>query len=101
MRLIDADALEYELGASEYDIYAKECLKEAPTIELPRWIPVTERLPENLGNRVLVTDGSTVALGHYEQPHWINLETDDFFSAWGWEITHWMPLPTPPKDGET
>lgn len=31
-RLIDADALEYELGASDRDIYCSECLNEAPTV---------------------------------------------------------------------
>jgi hypothetical protein len=34
MRLIDADALDYELGASDRDIYAKACLDEAPTVEI-------------------------------------------------------------------
>jgi hypothetical protein len=34
MRLIDADALDYELGASDREIYAKACLGEAPTIEI-------------------------------------------------------------------
>jgi hypothetical protein len=34
MRLIDADALEYELGSSDKDIYAKACLNEAPTVEI-------------------------------------------------------------------
>lgn len=34
MRLIDADALEYELGASDRDIYAKCCLEEAPTVDI-------------------------------------------------------------------
>jgi hypothetical protein len=34
MRLIDADALDYELGASDRDIYVQACLEEAPTIEI-------------------------------------------------------------------
>ena len=34
VRLIDADALEYELGSSDKDIYAKACLNEAPTVEI-------------------------------------------------------------------
>ena len=34
MRLIDADALDYELGASDRDIYAKACLEEAPTVDI-------------------------------------------------------------------
>jgi hypothetical protein len=47
MRLIDADALDYELGTSDRDIYVRECLAEAPSVTPePHWIPVTERLPE-------------------------------------------------------
>ena len=43
MRLIDADALDYELGASDRDIYVRECLAEAPSVVVePHWIPVTE-----------------------------------------------------------
>lgn len=34
MRLIDADALEYELSANDNDIYVKACLEEAPTVEI-------------------------------------------------------------------
>lgn len=26
---------------------------------------------------------------------------DEFITdEWGWEVTHWMPLPDPPKEGE-
>jgi hypothetical protein len=50
MRLIDADALDYELGTSDRDIYVRECLAEAPSVTPePHWIPVTERLPEASG----------------------------------------------------
>lgn len=33
MRLIDADALDYALGASDEDIYYHHMLEEAPTID--------------------------------------------------------------------
>ena len=33
MRLIDADALDYELGASDEDIYFHHMLEDAPTID--------------------------------------------------------------------
>lgn len=43
MRLIDADALDYELGTSDRDIYVRECLAEAPSVVVePHWIPVTK-----------------------------------------------------------
>ena len=43
MRLIDADALDYELGIEDEDIYARAVISEAPTVDaVPvvhgRWI---------------------------------------------------------------
>lgn len=32
-RLIDAEALEYELGISDRDIYCKEIIADAPTVD--------------------------------------------------------------------
>lgn len=62
-----------------------------------RWIPATERLPENIANRVLVVceRSNGVFYAHYEKPFWINLETDKPFIS---TVTHWMPLPHPPKE---
>ena len=65
-------------------------------VTVQEWISVTERLPENIANRVLVVcDRSNgVFYAHYEKPFWINLETDKPFIS---TVTHWMPLPEPPK----
>lgn len=62
------------------------------------WIPVTDSLPENIANRVLVVceRSNGVFYAHYEKPFWINLETDKPFIS---TVTHWMPLPEPPKEG--
>lgn len=76
--------------------------------QLPRWIPVTERLPE-YGVRVLATD-------MYEGDDYTGIRTreeypDDADGCWydemgRWyaidDVTHWMPLPKAPevkKDG--
>ena len=58
-----------------------------------RWMPVTERLPENIANRVLVVceRSNGVFYAHYEKPFWINPETDKPFIS---TVTHWMPLPS-------
>lgn len=68
------------------------------------WIPVTERLPEYMEN-VLVTDGVFSGMGwrdyydcHGTKPKedcWISPNTN--VNDLG--ITHWMPLPEPPKEG--
>lgn len=62
------------------------------------WIPVTERLPE-LGERVLCTDGVAV----FEQ---YRVDISCVYGMWDrfgmkspmQEVTHWMPLPEPPKE---
>jgi len=62
----------------------------------PRWIPVTERLPEDRVE-VLVSSGMFAPL--IEVAFYDGL----FYSAWDGEteiaaVTHWMPLPEPPKE---
>lgn len=55
----------------------------------PQWIPVTERLPDN-GVEVLIYSQKAGACADYF--------CDEVF---GWpDVTHWMPLPEPPKAGD-
>lgn len=68
-----------------------------------RWISVEDRLPET-DDRVLVwycdKDGDFFpAVGRYgeKEERWIT-DVDDNDHAWPpVKITHWMPLPEPPK----
>ena len=74
-----------------------------------KWIPVTERLPKHLANKVIVRcKNDYIGFGHYEdykgKQTWYNLESDKPFTDWNhedcesYEVTHWMPLPEPPKE---
>ena len=60
-----------------------------------KWIPVTERLPDNF-ERVLIASGINVDTG------WYRARDNEWISEGyiGLVVTHWMPLPEPPKDGE-
>ena len=74
-----------------------------------RWIPVSERLPED------EDDGETVLAVVFGKPHKnITLHhaimTAEYFYQGGWlvneypewenpTVTHWMPLPEPPEEG--
>lgn len=68
---------------------------------MPRWIPVTERLPEE-GEDVLVFGywhEKFQPLMCYLSPH---RKGEWFTTVAGqqvYTVTHWMPLPEPPKEG--
>ena len=72
--------------------------KEEPSIEIVKeWIPVEERLPEEKVNCIV----------HYKHAY---CDNDDYWAIgicfyngekfqmdWSYKVTHWMPLPKPPK----
>lgn len=120
MRLIDADRLVEEWRGKPVDlpIYTPEKVVEsieaAPTVEVPRWVPISERLPgfrseckRKYGDYsksvrvllacVLVNGERTVMEGYC-------MRSEDDILPW-WKVpgkveyvTHWMPLPPPPKE---
>lgn len=57
-----------------------------------RWIPVSERLPEDRV-RVLGFDGDRVFEAELFEGQWIWVSN----KAHNWVVTHWMPLPEPPE----
>ena len=59
------------------------------------WISVKDKLSE-VGRRVLVTDGKHVSFGYTLCGGEGNLWCAQF-PCNGGEVTHWMPLPQPPK----
>lgn len=68
-----------------------------------RWIPVTEQLPKYMEN-VLVTDGVFSGMGWRDFYDYRNTKPrEDYWIAPSTNvnelgITHWMPLPEPPKE---
>lgn len=72
--------------------------------QIPRWIPASERLPEE-HNHYLVhieckCDGElmskwTQVAWFCEKFYWEHLHSEDVFKE---TVTHWMPLPEPPKE---
>ena len=68
---------------------------------VPKWIHVTERLPYP-GDKVIVAirDESGDSRYDYTNTGWwsgdgYKFVVEDEFCLW---VTHWMPLPTPPKE---
>ena len=72
----------------------------------PKWISVKNRLPKEDEN-VILFDGNQVFCGSFSYENndiicWGNQACDGI--CYGWyekdEITHWIPLPPPPKEIE-
>ena len=68
--------------------------------QIPQWISVNERLPEN-SLRALVrvihsynhTDGyADIAMSYFANGHWEDIPPKYY------DVTHWMPLPELPED---
>ena len=57
-----------------------------------KWIPVTERLPEVGADILVCHKNGFVATNAWLGTHW-------WFKDDKNTITHWMPLPEPPKEG--
>ena len=93
-----ADAIERLIAFNAMWQGAAEFAKE----NKPKWIPVTERLPDNIDEEVLVCNEEyeksflgfvTVAI--YDGSGWLECWQREKYVAC---VTHWMPLPEPPKE---
>ena len=76
--------------------------------EANKWIPVTERLPDlipcNAGTAyseavIVWTDGRKAMVAVWDGIDF--LCASEYWEAEWEEVTHWMPLPTPPKEETT
>ena len=102
MRLIDADALDKRIyndvpistfGSMRRMAAVRELIEEAPTVEpASPWRRVEDELPKS-GEMVIIYDGA-FGFGRHEKGAW---EWVDTFESGPAEVTHWMPLPEPPK----
>jgi len=110
MRLIDADRLLdrcifYHLPNGRIAVPVID-VQHAPTVEpRPRWIPVTERLPEeNLPVLVAVKQKDRLPKWVKEQTHSyvtdIDVYDDGGFYTHKNNVVAWMPLPEPYREDE-
>lgn len=113
MRLVDADVIDKQIGAwighpgygdyyTGYDnalCAIRDLITDMPTLPQPNneplmldgWVSVKDRLPKE-NKRVLV---------HVVNASTLDVDTDRIVGGqwvrWAGSITHWMPLPEPPK----
>ena len=109
MRLVDVTYENVKNVLGDYGYYHDEYKKFydmselLPTIEVPRWIPVTERLPDHWGHVLVFTywnERWQTMIGWLgvSQKMWRILTPHGEYEYAA--VTHWMPLPEPPNDGE-
>lgn len=91
----EENRLHWERMAVEFEI-AMHTAEE----KLPKWIPVNERLPKKDGTFITAYRKGGVSQNWYMTFHhgggkWYQNSEDTG------EVTHWMPLPQPPKEEQT
>jgi hypothetical protein len=95
-----------ELCLSAHDII-RAVLEAAAPMLAPQWIPCGERMPED-NTEVMVhcafadEYGSWTGAGFHVPTGWKSQDSmimDDIPIAF--PVTHWMPLPQPPKEAKT
>jgi len=99
---IVCNTMQYGSGQSQREIYKREdaanVARQALLDAYSRWIPISERLPED-ENIVLATDGESVMeVKYYDgevKGFYIGDICENFYPLHEW--THWMPKPEPPK----
>ena len=100
------DWLEKESNSSYHEYQTmmfyeiRDKLDDLPTIEVPTWIPVTERLPKHGAVVLAYTKLNDIETFQWDDKYeeWLGSGLDN--DHWKEFVTHWMPLPTPPKDGD-
>ena len=69
----------------------------AKGVTFQKWIPVTERLPERYDFVLIATIDKTVGEAVLNgDRHFYGVNTDEYAEQLC--VTHWMPLPEPPKE---
>lgn len=86
-------------GFFSRSVDAEKCVDYliANGVTIQRWISVEERLPDG-GTYVLVTTDGVVAHAYRHNNRFIAFTAAGVATVGG--VTHWMPLPSPPEEGE-
>ena len=94
------EELQEKIGDIKREKVHKFFSEEYRRCKTPKWISVTERLPEERGNYLVVINcprGRWDEICAFDgEKEWVSIdEYAEIATKW---VTHWMPLPEPPKD---
>ena len=81
----------YEIGFIEGAVWADSH---------PHWISVEDELPEEHTDVLLYDRQENMFVGYRHEMEFSSLIGDDLEIDHNGTITHWMPLPEPPKKGD-
>ncbi len=98
-----AEILMYaRIGANNSMIGVHKHYISVEDTELPRWIPVSERLPEERGYYLVTTDGShNAVIDIAEYGKFYRKPENEYVLEWNKasRVIAWQPLPEPYKKG--
>ena len=95
--------------SEDWKFYYKHGYAQAKRDLSHKWIPVSERLPENRKEVVVYLSSGEITIGKYNEH---KLPFNDYPIGWGYpdkygyidftkeNVIAWMPLPEPYKEGE-
>lgn len=98
MRLIHADAALIAKLHAQHEGKARELIEDAPTVN--GWISVKDRLPDKNGQYLCWFGKNTIAKGAAIATYlemWQAFGSLESLETYP-NVTHWMPLPEPPKE---
>ena len=83
----------HDIFSEPVTTYAKlaiEALKKENGVTVQEWISVKDRLPEQGEEAICIAADGDMMIGKYTEWGWM-------FPCYFEDLTHWMPLPQPPK----
>ena len=83
--------------------YVKEFAKKNATDVQPvnQWISCKDKMPDDGVNVLIYTGNRMISLAWYDKDMGYFYICDSDYKYNSLDVTHWQPLPEPPKDGET
>ena len=87
------------MGKTERNFLADKLIANGVTVQ--EWISVKDRLPEDGEYVVCIAKRNPFSMfmpmvARIKKNGWVNPITEQYIS----EVTHWIPLPEPPKRGD-
>ena len=86
-------------GSNTSEEIADHIISNGVTVQ--EWISVKDRLPEDSNDgfedAVLVTDGFVQHMAYFVGGEWRFAESGEIKEPMWYRITHWIPIPQPPK----